>query len=153
MTTMPRAEVKFVDQMIEVRIPVKLGKHGGKKTIIGPSGQPVNGDRNRDHDQVLLKALVRAHSWNRRLMNKDYVTIKDLAKAEGIRVNYMAVILRLIALAPDIQEAILESRHPSHITLADVKEGFPIDWEEQRLMLGFSLQNRSESTQQDSLIY
>ncbi len=40
-------------------------------------------------------------------------------------------------LAPDIQEAILNSTHPATLTLADFMDPFPQLWELQRKQYGF----------------
>jgi hypothetical protein len=41
--------------------------------------------------------------------------------------------LRLTLLAPDIVEAILNGRQPGEMQLDDLLEGFPLDWEGQRV--------------------
>jgi len=50
----------------------------------------------------------------------------------------MSRILRLTLLAPDIVEAILDGRQPAELQLADLLEGFPLEWAEQRTHLVIS---------------
>jgi hypothetical protein len=50
-----------------------------------------------------------------------------------------AYLIKLAYLAPDIMEAIARCDIPSAISLDRLKEGFPLDWREQRKELGFSV--------------
>jgi len=49
----------------------------------------------------------------------------------------LGLILRLTLLAPDIQEAILNSTHPAQLTLKDFLRPFSLIWQEQREQFGF----------------
>lgn len=125
-------------KLIRIFIPARLGRHSGRKTILSPTGQPVNPDRNTEADVTLINALVRAHRWNRWLAKGKYGSVKELAAAEGITsASYASPILRLVLLTPDIQEAILHSTHPAHLTLADFMAPFPHLWEQQQEQFGF----------------
>ncbi len=125
-------------KLIQIFIPAQLGRHSGRKTILSPTGQPVNPDRNTEADVTLINALVRAHRWNRWLAKGKYGSVKEIATDEGISSpSYASRILRLVLLAPDIQEAILESTHPATLTLADFMDPFPQVWELQLKQFGF----------------
>ena len=125
-------------KLIQIFIPAQLGRHSGRKTILSPTGQPVNPDRNTEADITLINALVRAHRWNRWLAIGKYESVKDIATDEAITsASYASRILRLVLLAPDIQEAILNSTHPATLTLADFMGPFPQVWELQRKQYGF----------------
>jgi len=89
-------------KLIQIFIPAQLGRHSGRKTILSPTGQPVNPDRNTEADVTLINALVRAHRWNRWLAKGKYGNVKKIAADEGITSpSYASRILRL-TLAPDI---------------------------------------------------
>jgi hypothetical protein len=62
-------------------------------------------------DGTLLKALARAHRWQGILEGGEYGSIEELARAERINPSYLARVLRLVLLAPDIVESILDGRH------------------------------------------
>jgi len=125
-------------KLIQILIPAQLGRHSGRKTILSPTGQPVNPDCNEEADVTLLNALIRAHRWSRWLARSKHESGKDLAADEGITSpSYASRILRLTLLAPDIQEAILDSTHPATLTLADFMDPFPQIWELQRKQYGF----------------
>ncbi len=124
--------------LIQIFIPAQLGRHSGRKTILSPTGQPVNADRNMEADVTLINAPVRAHRWNRWLAEGKYASVKKIATDKGITSpGYASRILRLTLLAPDIQEAILNSTHPATLTLADFMDPFPQVWELQRKRYGF----------------
>ncbi len=68
-------------------------------------------------DITLINALVRAHRWNRWLAKGKYESVKEIAVDEGITSpSYASRVLRLVLLAPDIQEAILSSTYPATLT-------------------------------------
>jgi hypothetical protein len=52
-------------------------------------------------DRALLKALARAHRWQRMLEEGRLATLAELAEAERISRSYVCRVLRLTLLAPD----------------------------------------------------
>lgn len=125
-------------RLIQIFIPAQLGRHSGRKAILSPTGQPVNPDRNMEADVTLFNALVRAHRWNRWLTQGRYRDVKEIANDEGITSpSYASRLLRLVLLAPDIQEAILDGAHPASLALTDFMDPFPHLWELQRKQFGF----------------
>ena len=52
-------------------------------------------------------------------------TIEDLVRLERLNRGYMSRVLRLILLAPDIVEVILDGPKPEGNKLRDLLEGFP----------------------------
>ena len=69
------------------------------------------------------------------LESGEFATIAELAEREGIAPSYMARIIRLTLLAPDIVEAILDGKQAPEVTLAWVLEPFPAEWSKQRATL------------------
>jgi hypothetical protein len=57
--------------------------------------------------------------------------LAELAAKEGLAVSYLARVLRMAQLAPDIVEAIVVGRRPSDRALAHLLEPFPLGWGEQ----------------------
>jgi hypothetical protein len=56
----------------------------------------------------------------------------ELAQAERINPSYLTRVLRLILLAPDITQAILDGQHdPQTITLDRLMKPFSVTWAEQ----------------------
>lgn len=88
-------------------------------------------------DDTLIKAIAPARRWRLKLESGKVPSIRQLAEKEKISSSYLARILRLTLLAPDIVEVILDSRQPKGLALADFMEPFPVEWEEQRRRFGF----------------
>jgi site-specific DNA recombinase len=86
---------------------------------------------------TLVKALARAHSWVARLLSGQASSIQAIARAERLTGRYVARIIPLAFLAPDITEAILEGSHPRDLTLAKLCQRLPLAWPQQRRTLGF----------------
>jgi hypothetical protein len=83
-------------------------------------------------DPAMVKALARAHRWQRLLDEGRYASISELATSEKLDRGYVGTILRLTLLAPDIIEAILNGRQSEGLGLPALLESFPIEWEQQR---------------------
>ena len=113
--------------MLTLHVPFRLLKRGGRKEMLIPEGaaQP------RRTDSTLVKALARAFRWKRMLESGEFTTIAELAAREAIPSTYMARVLRLTLLAPDIVEAILDGRQEPEVTLARVLEPLPMEWAQQ----------------------
>jgi hypothetical protein len=90
-------------------------------------------------DETLVKALVRAHRWRRRIESGQARSITDLAEQEGVTEAYVCRLLPLTCLAPDIVEAILDGRQPKGLRLAEMLGNGPGGWEEQRRAFAFRL--------------
>ena len=83
----------------------------------------------------LLKALARAHRWQRMLEEGRYASISEMADAEKIDRGYLGRVLQLTLLAPDVVEAILDGRQPRDMGPPKLMEPFPAEWSEQRQAL------------------
>ena len=88
----------------------------------------------RRADSTLIKALARAFRWKRMLESGEFTSISELAEREGIAFTYMARLMRLSLLAPEIVDAIMDGRQPATVTLGKLMDPFPLDWNEQRAL-------------------
>ena len=86
----------------------------------------------------MVKALVRAHRWRRRIESGQAKSVSDLAEQEGVTDAYVCRLLPLTYLAPDIVEAVLDGRQPKGLRLAEMLGNGPLSWNDQRERLGFS---------------
>jgi hypothetical protein len=116
-------------ETLTIRIPTRLQRRGGRKLIMMPEGSAVPAPK-PSRDETLVKALVRAHRWRRRIESGRAKSITDLAEQEGV--TDVCRLLPLTCLSPDIVEAILDGRQPKGLRLADVLGNGPLAWEEQR---------------------
>ena len=113
-----------ISETVTVHVPFRVVKRGGRKEMQLPDGAASS----RKTDNTLVKALARAFRWKRMLESGEFASISELAENEGIAFTYMARVLRLTLLAPDIVEAILDGRQRPEVTLARVLEPFPVEW-------------------------
>ena len=122
---------------IRVHVPMTFQRRGGRKLIIAPNGMDDWVPPQPKQDDTLIKALARAQRWRSKIETGNISSIRRLAEKEKISSSYLARILRLTLLAPDIIESILDGRHPKGLALADFMESFPMEWEAQRERFGF----------------
>jgi hypothetical protein len=87
--------------------------------------------RKPSRDETLVKALVRAHRWRRKIESGQAKSITDLAEQEGVTDAYVCRLLPLTCLAPDIVEAILDGRQPKGLKLAEMLGNGPLAWNAQ----------------------
>jgi site-specific DNA recombinase len=81
----------------------------------------------------LIKAVVRANSWMERIISGEISTLEDLASETGFTKRYVSRTLRSAFLAPDITEMILDGLQAPELTVRSLMDGFPADWQSQRL--------------------
>ena len=128
------AEVACDGRSVTVQVPLTFRKRGGRKMVVSSEGWlgPALAPRPARVDGTLAKALARAHRWQGMLEGGEYGSIEELARAEKINPSYLARVLRMTLLAPEIVETILDARHdPERITLARLLKPFPMAWGEQ----------------------
>ena len=120
---------------ITVTVPIRLRRRAGRKTVIAPDGASSWAPRPRV-DNTLVKAVARAHRWQQLMESGRYSTMTELAAAEKVDQCYMARVLRLILLAPDVIEAILDGRQIRELALAELMQPFPVEWDLQYMQFG-----------------
>ena len=126
---------------LTVTVPMIFRKRGGRKLVIAPNGVDAWALPRARIDNTMVKALARAHRWKKQLDSGRFQTVQDLAEAEKINPSYIARVLRLTLLAPDIVEAILDGRQPVGLQLDDLLAPFPVEWEQQMSL--FSVRSSS----------
>ena len=126
---------------LHIRIPMQFSRRSSRKMIVGPDGKTfsemIDAEANNT-DYTFISALGKAFSWQRMLDEGKYQTPKELAEKEKVEVTHMYRVMRLTLLAPDIIEAVLNGKQPRTLTLQNVVRGFPISWQEQRKVFGFT---------------
>jgi len=132
---------------LSVFMPMRLKKRGGRKMVLVPEGKAQLAVQNAAIDTTLVKALVRAHLWQRQLKSGQshgvasaktgkYQTMQDLCDAGKVTAKYVQLILRLNFLAPKLKEAILLGHQPRHMKLADLMQNIGGLWHEQGELFG-----------------
>jgi site-specific DNA recombinase len=90
-------------------------------------------------DPTLVKAIVRGRRWFELLASGQVRSFTEIAKAEGVTRRYVARLIPLAFLAPDIVEKTLSGAQPVDLTTDELTKriDLPLDWAEQRRVLGF----------------
>ena len=119
-----------IPDTVTIHVPFRLAKRGGRKEMMLPDGA----EPTRKPDNTLVKALARAFRWKRMLESGEFASISELAEKEGIAFTYMARLMRLSLLSPELVDAVIDGHQPANITLASLMDPFPADWKEQRAL-------------------
>jgi len=118
---------------VVVTVPLTLKRRGGRKEVNSASNPRVAASIGGQLPLALT--IARAHRWRALLESGRYGTIRELSGALGMDNSYVARLLHLTLLAPDITESIIEGTEPSGLSLEKLFR-LPADWERQRDALG-----------------
>ena len=121
----------------QLTLPVNLKRCGIESRLIIPSLKTAPKPHIRSVGAIQT-ALRKALAWNQELLSGAVPSMTAIAKRERVTQRRIAHLLPLAFLAPDIMEAIFQGEIPASLTLDRLKRGFPRDWNQQRLELGFA---------------
>lgn len=124
------------DNIISIKVPVKIRRRGLRKVIMLPSHRDGISPQRRP-DETLVKALARGWMWQKMLDEGKCQSLDHLARQNKINPSYVSRIMRLNLLAPDIKKAILDGTQPRGMNLQEMLKPFPDPWEDQRQFFGF----------------
>jgi hypothetical protein len=91
-------------------------------------------DRRLVNDSMVL-AVARAIKWDGEIRAGD--SLNRIAKRENLSTTYVTCVMPLAFLAPDIVQAIYDGRQPPRLKVKQLSAQLPLDWVEQRHVLGF----------------
>ena len=120
---------------ITVRVPLAIRRRPGRKTVVTPTREGAESVLPARADPALVKALARAFRYQRLLDEGRYASISEMAAGERIERGYLGSLLRLMLLAPDIVEAILDGRQLAALGLPRLLGAVPAEWSGQRQAL------------------
>jgi len=106
----------------------------GLRLIIGDA--PTNAI-----NQGLAFLIARAMAARNMLLSGRDDSIDAMAARLGVRRDFLAVLMRLSYLSPEIISAIVRGQQPVELTptrLVALSRNLPYDWQEQRRLLGFA---------------
>ena len=118
-------------------VPLTIRRKQNRKLLTPPSGSSAN-VMSGGMDIPMIKTLGKAFYWQRLLDEGKYATATDLARAFKLEPGWVAEVLRMANLAPEIIKAILDGSQPRHLNLQTIRgrrESIPRDWEEQKRLL------------------
>jgi DNA invertase Pin-like site-specific DNA recombinase len=122
---------------IELPFDIIRRDNGARVLVTGTQGPLVDSSAS-----ALIKAVARGYAWRQQLLNGRARSTAEIAQKEGVTHRYVARLLRLGFLAPDIIAGILAHRHPAQMIVDRLRGPIPFDWNEQRRLFGFDLGGR-----------
>jgi site-specific DNA recombinase len=122
---------------IELPFDIIRRDNGARVLVTGTQGPLVDSSAS-----ALVKAVARGYAWRQQLLNGRARSTAEIAQKEGVTHRYVARLLRLGFLAPDIIAGILAHRQPVQMTVDRLRGPIPFDWDEQRRLFGFDLGGR-----------
>jgi len=133
-----RTELVFTEMAgdpVCISVAATLIRRGNETRLALPPEERPTGER----DPALIKLVAKAHIAREALASAGEKSIADLAAEQGLSKDYFGVLLRISYLAPDIVAAILDGGQPAQLTRQRLARttNLPIDWQQQREMLGF----------------
>jgi DNA invertase Pin-like site-specific DNA recombinase len=123
------------DDVLTLTVRARLQRVGREMRML-----VENTDDQMTADPGLLRIVARAHDIQERLMQDTNLTVHMILSQERVSANYVYRLLRLPSLAPDIISAIVNGKNPPQLTakkLMRLTPQIPVDWAEQRKLLGF----------------
>jgi len=129
------------NKMMTVKVPITFQRWRGRKRVVTPDGTELKPSPEREIDNAVVKAIARAHRWQRMLEGGEYATLRELATAEPINPSYVSRVLRLTLLSPTLVENVLNGTQAVSLDLQNLAKPFSADWHEQARLL-----ERSSST-------
>jgi len=120
-----------------IRVPLQIRRRRGRREIIVPTDADAATAVPVQTSRGLALTIARAHRWRELLEGGQYPTIRALAADLGVDNSYVARMLRLTLLAPDLIEAVLAGTEPDGMSLEKLYR-LPPAWEEQKQLLSAS---------------
>jgi hypothetical protein len=112
-------------------IALRMKRRGVEmRLIIGGADAPP-----RKPDAALLKAIARAHRWFEELVSGRATSLAEIACRQGVTDRYVARLIRLAFLAPNIVEAIAERGELADLKLTPHVD-LPLNWTTQKRVVG-----------------
>jgi site-specific DNA recombinase len=115
-----------------LEIEARITRFGGEmRLVVCPESKPPA-------ITPLLETVIRGYQWKERILAGEVPSHVANAKQLGLNEEYLRRVLDCAFLAPDIIEAILDSRCPADLTVKKLSvRRLPLSWIEQRKRLGF----------------
>lgn len=117
---------------IEIFLPLKPNRSGGRKYLIAPDGATVPANEKTEKASSMQCALGRGFYWRQEIESGKYDGTRDFAQQNKLGEDYVYRQTTLTLLAPSIIERILDNTLPRYVTLAKLYKLTMLElWEEQ----------------------
>jgi site-specific DNA recombinase len=123
-----RSEKGPPDADTVISIPMQFKRRGGRKEIVLPEGATI---KETSTNKALLLTLARALRWSDLLEQGRFPSVRALAAAVGLERSYVARLLNITLLAPDIVKAAVPGDEPPGLSVAKLRQRLPARWDQQ----------------------
>ena len=120
-------------------VPLAIKRRSSSKVLVPPPGA-TNARIRTSVDLPMIRTLGKAFYWQRLLDSGEIENATELARRFKLEPGWVAEVLRMTRLAPDIIQAIVDGRQPRHLNLHAVRgrqAEVPLEWQAQRVLFGF----------------
>ena len=119
---------------ILISVPVAVRRCGYSVRLLVPGNAQVT-----TRDDRLIQVVRKAIDWQERLTSGKAKGVAQIAAEEKISTSHVTRMVYRSFLAPDIVKSIIDGTQPASLTSEMLKQylPLPIDWNEQRVLLGF----------------
>lgn len=128
-----------VDGRVTTFVPLSIKRRQASKVLVPPAGE-TTATFKPSLDLPLVRTLGKAYYWQSLIDSDEVANATDLARKLKLEPGWVAEVLRMTLLAPDIVQAILDGRQPRHLNLHTMRgrgNDMPLAWEDQRIAFGF----------------
>ncbi|PIR33533.1 MAG: hypothetical protein COV36_02550 [Alphaproteobacteria bacterium CG11_big_fil_rev_8_21_14_0_20_44_7] len=92
-----------------------------------------------NHDQTLIRAIIRSYKWNKMLDSGEVKSAREIAEKENAERTYASDLLKLKFLAPEIIAMILNGTQPRTLNLTSLTDQkIPMCWRQQKQLLNIA---------------
>lgn len=112
-------------------VPLTVARHRGELRLVLPGPDKLYGNSNSS----LLKALVRALQWKRRVVGSEIYSKQQLAREANLNASYVGRILKLAALSPECIGAVVQHGKTFDQQLSEILGTISLDWDKQKRLL------------------
>lgn len=120
-------------------VPLTIKKKHTSKVLVPPAGVRREGSKT-SIDYAMLKTLGKAFYWQKLIDEGEYDSGNALAKELKLEPGWVAEVLRMTRLAPEIVESILNGSQPVTLNLHQIRGRdceIPVIWSDQKVQLGY----------------
>ncbi len=120
-------------------VPLSIKRRKSSKVLLPPPGV-THPTIKSSFDLPMIRTLGKAFYWQRLLDSGEIGNATELARRFKLEPGWVAEVLRMTRLAPDIIQSIVDGRQPRHLNLYAVRgrpAEVPLDWQAQRVLFGF----------------
>ena len=110
----PDARDYVTGQQRVTTVPLTIRRKSNRRLLTPPPGSS-SALGTGGEDLPMIRTLGKAFYWQNLLDQGKYPTIRDMARALKLEQGWIAEVLRMTTLAPDIIESILEEIGRAHV--------------------------------------